>query len=478
MNPGLRLWSSGFFYAWFSLGLTDVNKETKILVRCSCGKILKVLKQYAGKQGRCPQCGQILKIPEQSEVTKEPAKVCPACGAYLGPQDKVCISCHTDINTGEWQMVDKKRTHRFTPQNVIQYGIAAYILFSAVLLFYLLLHAKPKHEESNDVAWKIKPEQLQLIQKQYDVLEQKIAREKNPFRRWQELSLYAAVSQENSPRFQKKLEQVDQQILEFLRASVGELSQLIEEKRLEEILTRTTPRLLRMLSEGSELPSAESKQVWESLLRLYQQLTIEKTPQASLNLAERDVVWLEYYRKQFPDYLSRFQQWMNLRRYDAAQQELENLWEALHGLENISPQDALIISVRRKLKEVQAVKTLFSVASEEAKTSIGEYKSLLLKNGNKIQGKIVYGGGGHLELDTGKQENQRVALKELSAQDIVAFALSKKNNKYFAEYAGIFYYYERMPVLAKKSFMQASEYGADNSEIKHYLQMLQQTRDE
>ena len=40
-----------------------IEEAALIRFKCACGKALQVKREYAGKTGRCPACGQAVKIP-------------------------------------------------------------------------------------------------------------------------------------------------------------------------------------------------------------------------------------------------------------------------------------------------------------------------------------------------------------------------------------------------------------------------------
>src|SRR5262245_21262345 len=42
-------------------------------VRCGCGYFMQLPDNWAGKQGRCPQCGQVLSIPNLRATAQPPA---------------------------------------------------------------------------------------------------------------------------------------------------------------------------------------------------------------------------------------------------------------------------------------------------------------------------------------------------------------------------------------------------------------------
>lgn len=84
-----------------------------ISFKCICGKRFKVSEDSAGRQAKCPSCGQILTIPQQSEagevhsshVPSENKLICPICKWSVEPQEPqtVCPCCHTEYHTACWK---------------------------------------------------------------------------------------------------------------------------------------------------------------------------------------------------------------------------------------------------------------------------------------------------------------------------------------------------------------------------------------
>jgi len=51
-----------------------------IEIACDCGKRIRVKDEHAGKKGKCPGCGNVVRIP-MSEAKPEPAAVLEPVGA-------------------------------------------------------------------------------------------------------------------------------------------------------------------------------------------------------------------------------------------------------------------------------------------------------------------------------------------------------------------------------------------------------------
>lgn len=103
-----------------------------IAVQCSCGQRLNVPDNLAGKQGKCPKCQQLLKIPlanapaapasspkarvtapmqapdpglasllEEAGVGKKSGPTCPRCETPIARGAVLCTKCGLNFSTGE-----------------------------------------------------------------------------------------------------------------------------------------------------------------------------------------------------------------------------------------------------------------------------------------------------------------------------------------------------------------------------------------
>jgi hypothetical protein len=75
-----------------------------IRFQCSCGRGISVADQYAGKQGRCPQCGKVITIPRPTGTsTAPPAPAVPQAASATAsqtadgvPAERRLVSCVPD----------------------------------------------------------------------------------------------------------------------------------------------------------------------------------------------------------------------------------------------------------------------------------------------------------------------------------------------------------------------------------------------
>ena len=279
-----------------------------------------------------------------------------------------------------------------------------------------------------------------------------------------------------TPEVDKCLAELENDVLGFLTAQRGELSQLSHEKRVREIITRVTPRTLKHLDIiWQQLPaSTEVKKAWEALIRSYENLPEpEKKAQARPHRHARQ---LALYNQRFLKYLDTFTGLMQQRQYQKAQNDLEHFWRLINSMEDIDPHSPLLLRLRQKLKETQSVKTLFSIANEGAKSYVGLPRVLTSRSGKAVAGKIEKYALGVFSVRSEQKQLQQIALRDLRAQEIVFLAVSFQKNKYFIyQYAGIFYFYEQEYQHARQAFLNALQYGANPAEIKNYLKQLPAT---
>lgn len=65
-----------------------ISTGGRISVPCPCGASFTVEMKFAGRQGKCPKCGNLMLVP-----TPTPKVTCPRCN-YLNPvEEKYCLQC-------------------------------------------------------------------------------------------------------------------------------------------------------------------------------------------------------------------------------------------------------------------------------------------------------------------------------------------------------------------------------------------------
>ncbi len=84
-----------------------------IRFKCPCGSNFMVAQEHVGKRAKCPNCGQIVTIVQQSEAGEAPSRqvpsenksICPICKwpVDLHEQQTVCPSCHSVYHAACWE---------------------------------------------------------------------------------------------------------------------------------------------------------------------------------------------------------------------------------------------------------------------------------------------------------------------------------------------------------------------------------------
>ncbi|NUM36682.1 MAG: hypothetical protein HUU50_19240 [Candidatus Brocadiae bacterium] len=442
---------------------------TKIPVKCKCGKVLYVPNQYSGKKGRCPQCARLLIVPEmkpeKAQEIQQPSKACPTCGAYLSQEDEICVSCKMNLRTGHWDMAEKPPDPAPQLQQNIKKALFLYVFVSLGVIGYLFLALKKAHSVQ------IYEEKLYLEAKE------KKQKEKNPFRLWWHWFFLEKVitKREYKDTINQELLFLQGEMDKFLREQKEEFHQLFQERRMNEVITRVTPRILNMLGECWQplVSSSREKETWCSLLALYEKFSLEAKKDTFANDPKK-IPSLDIYKKQFARDLAFWKKHIQKREYDEVQKKIESLWQSIHAIDYLDPEEPLVVEMRLLLKEVQSIKALFSIANEGAKNSTGLKKSFATKERQIITGTVVQYLLGNFYIKTDENKTITIALKNLQPEEIVFFALKSQRNKHIYQYAGIFYLYEKFYPIAQESFIYALKHGADPVEIQYYIKTVQE----
>ena len=84
-----------------------------IQFECTCGKALRAKDEHAGKQAKCPACGNSLFIPPplmlaepvdhgpKAPADEGPRVTCPNCGEPVAANAVVCVRCGLNAKTGK-----------------------------------------------------------------------------------------------------------------------------------------------------------------------------------------------------------------------------------------------------------------------------------------------------------------------------------------------------------------------------------------
>ena len=75
-----------------------------ITFHCECGKKIVVGEKHAGRSGKCPDCGKIVKVPDSGSLDVSPmgeTSTCMGCGEPIPGGDVICLLCGYNQITGE-----------------------------------------------------------------------------------------------------------------------------------------------------------------------------------------------------------------------------------------------------------------------------------------------------------------------------------------------------------------------------------------
>ena len=443
--------------------------------------------EYAGRHAKCPQCSKLNIVPklnEEDNATQIEVRSCPTCGLYLSDADEVCVSCYTNLKTGEWDASKIKR--RGILQQYWQVAVYA-VLFGSIAVLSAQLWQKNQEislflEKEQSIAHASK-EDLQEKWKRLQHFENSIAASDLKDYRialWKKLHedtlQQQTVLQKWFTAFYlgdiDAIHKMEKDLLSHLHLHQTKVEQLQHEQRYGEIVTRVTPKLLEeifaLVSDFDASPRI--KEAIEKLIHQYRGNTKNNGGHDVTDDKKR----LRDYQKNFKNYLKQFYRTMYERRYSTAQEELEKFWNDINALSYFEPENKLVQEIRQKLKDVQAIKRLIDTAQKGAQHFGGlKRKQLSLRNHKKIVGHIQkYEENTFFVVNGGKELHFK--LSELSNKDIVFFALRENKDDDTYLNAAIFLGYEQNYNMAIRMLQRAQSEGASFQEIKVYQNWLQE----
>ncbi|BBM85653.1 hypothetical protein [Candidatus Uabimicrobium amorphum] len=459
----------------------------KIVVKCTCGKILRLPMEYAGRHAKCPQCSKLNLVPklnEEESATQIEVRSCPTCGLFLSDADEVCVSCYTNLKTGEWDASKIKRKG-FLRQH---WQAATYaILLGCISILSIRLWQKDQ-EISTFLAKEqgLKSHSREDLQEKWQRLHNFENRPSMSDLKGYRIALWKELHKETLQeqtvlqkwmtacylRDEDVINKMEKDLLSHLHLHQTNVEQLQHEQRYGEIVTRITPKLLEevfaLLSAVNASPRV--KEGFQKLIHQYR----GNTKNAAGHDVTDDKKRLRDYQKNFKNYLKKFYRTMYERRYSKAQEELEKFWNDINALSYFEPENKLVQEIRQKLKDVQGIKRLIDTAQKGAQHFGGlKRKQLSLRNHKKIVGRIQKYHENAFHIVSGGKE-RRIKLSELSNKDIVFFALRENKDDDTYLNAAIFLGYEQNYNMAIRMLQRAQGQGASFQEIKVYQNWLQE----
>ena len=220
----------------------------KIRVNCTCGKVLKIPQKYAGKRGKCPGCGKKIDIPQMEDIEKKTAKEpepemlnCPTCGVFINPGDKVCISCRTNLSTGDWDAeggnVQTPEEKKFQPTSIFVFLIALVLGGTMFFLISLFIERGKIPSNSSVIKTQLAKNKIKPKNKRKKPIPPKKIKEK---------------PQQNKPKIPvkpikiKKVDRVEAEAKEELQITLAEKNAMQRWLKLKEVEARySTTKYIR-----------------------------------------------------------------------------------------------------------------------------------------------------------------------------------------------------------------------------------------
>lgn len=504
-----------------------------IRVNCTCRKVLKIPEKYAGKRIRCPNCDKAIDIPTIDEIRQkttgqpeEPeARHCPTCGAYLDPGDDVCVSCRTNLKTGEWE---GKKVPPSTPGRLQYIGFAAICALLLSSGIYFFMHLKPgepapventlgnrtgtiESKRNTDEASlqhigapdpSVAAQREALAEREYQEVLQQTQEREDALLRWLKFKEIAA-KYHDTDYIQKIHEQGNPlaQAVKMVREEKDNIRRAFEERQYAETAVKGTQWLGHVVAQTypeEELRTALG-QCTEICLKAAVNCKNPATPpqqkQPENPVTSQDQELLAIQEKLAMYRQDENGQWMSLDSYytnkakkwefAALMSELAPMAEKAAKLKEKYPDNADLERLLGLYREVEDLDRFWKCV-EEALSLLREQKkkvNLLLKEGeSEVEtGTILDYRDGMIRLSVTKGENsapetKTFALRDLSARGIVMLvALTRDKSKKFYATAAAFYYINGDPYECRSFCDKALETGAPMAEVLKYLEWCNQT---
>lgn len=500
-----------------------------IRVDCTCGKVLKVTEQYAGKKGRCVNCGKPIQIPTLDEIKKRLSKekeaqeerCCPTCGAFINKGDKFCVSCHTNLSTGEWENPTLVRN----PPPVNNLKIISAVTILAVLICIALsfvayrfvskdqqdnptkstdelgiaqnlsqfLAAKALPENNlNELDKKIEAvanattsleEYVKLLKKKSEMQAQEqyaLIPKNNPCQQWHAIN--RLLLQYSETQFAKDTlipeeKNIREQLINQLKQQVEEANLAITNKEHTQALEKTVQY---MANATQEAYPAEMQECFQALQNIHQQaihlmqqapavsVEVTETTNKELTPAELDNLKQEFYSF-LPEYRRNVEEW----KFQELFSRLQPMAVKAEEFRAKYPDDPDLIKITDVFHEIKLLTKAWDYAIEGAASLQGKDITLWLKKNKTVIGRVLKYEESKLSIqkDQKDQKPQIVDLKELAPRSIGMLALYNSDKSENAEphlALTAFYYINKKENECLESIESAQKLDASIASVERY----------
>ena len=454
----------------------------QIRVNCTCGKILKIPEKYAGKRGRCPNCGKKIAIPSMNEIKnkietqQEPVKQeksCPVCGAFMAPDANICVSCRSNLKTGEWDAAgqDLKQAssrnlhfigilvilgivvlvtgiilvHRFSQKKVASNGSqTAHANAGGLSAIQIAAEMKKISEmpEKTSEELQAKIEAIQyffekrlanstmiktynnLLQKKRETMA-RVAHQNLPANnvvsRWLALDKMIARFQETDyakSKLQEEYRNAEKEVVLLARTQVSNAQETFDNNKHDQLLRESVAWFATMIKRTC--PIGEFKKEVEALAKICDKAlsgklakvenpVIPKKPEPK----EEEVVTLDEFKKQLNAALPVYYDFTSQWRYRKALAKIQPLAKMAEELQKKHEGDPDITKVVRLHTEIKQLNRLWDYVIEGAESLKGKTTIIFPKKGDPYNGVVI------------KYEDGNLYIKKVSREGVIEKGMSK-----------------------------------------------------
>lgn len=492
----------------------------QIRVNCTCGKVLKIPEQYAGKKGRCPNCGKKISVPGIAEIGQKIAdrkeepepevRHCPTCGAYLNPGDEVCVSCHTNLKTGEWDS-EGRRGSVPSPSKGRYLAVAAVCALLIIGGIFILSQLEPKkpleiarergtsppartEPPRSPVLPAVQPQANQNVREDaarqdYDKILQKTEGEEYAIKRWVAFREFSA-RYEGTECLKRLNEQVNplEKAVQTARAEKDRLRRLFEEQKYTEVLRQGTDWLGKLVrqtySEETDLQAelVEYVKVCQDAAINYREpvaaeqiVAVNRDEEELRDIQQRYEMYAQDEKGQWRTLESYYRQKAKAWEFSSLVKQIEPLELKARRLQDTYKDDPILQKIIEIYAEAQTLQRFWQCVENAVRALEKSDKAvnLLLKQGDQgmATGKIVKYEDGTIHLTTEKNESRTIKLRDLSARALVMLvARNQERSPQFCAAAACFYYVNNDPFECRTYCDRALDKGIAEEEVAKYRQ--------
>ncbi len=491
-----------------------------IKIKCVCGSaVLKVPEKYAGKKGRCPNCGKKMAIPSldeiQKKLDKEKNEGILALEASSSSNDKEPLRTFS-----EWDLQEKELLH--PSHKKLQY--ISMVLAAALLITIVYIMLPPKNEGENSEQQNVSSDRemgaehmfslasiesmpensLGAVEKKSKAFEKALNHQSNQGflkkylqlqRQKEELkakTAYEKLAQDDPIIYWNNLQQWEAKFgrseyaikngSKAKKEALENLKKLLvsEQNKVQEIIGKgDMPGALREMFAFSERLNAQAFPSAEAEIKSYNSLGLDMIrvidQRLGLSKKEEDEEMesekLDMIKQNLNDFLVTYRENVRKWKFEENLAEITPLVEQAKNFQEKNPDDADFIHVNSLYQEAKALARLNERVIEGINNDVGR-KTVLFLKGRGVEAGLIDGfKNDKIWLKNPDTDEARpIELTRLKSSSYLGLAAPKESFDPVV-HTGIAHFYKSLgdPYSSKKAAVRSISLGANADEMTALL---------